>query len=201
MARSRSMSGAAPHSPPVGWDEFVLLDEDDPRELVDGVLVEIEVPGFRHERTVGVLMIRLGAWVEVRNRGVVLPSGYKVRITDRRGVMPDVQFISKEKLPLLDENGLTRGAPDLVVEVISPSSHHYDCVVKRDWYAAVGVAEYWIVDPEARTLERLVLGLDGRYATAAKLGDDAIFEPESFPGLSIALSDLWVDVPVPQRPA
>ncbi len=189
------MSGAAVHPPLVGWDEFVLLDEDDTRELIDGVLVELEANTLPHEHAVMEVAAALHAWAKAGDQGMVLASGYKVRISDRRGVQPDVQFISKERRGLLDTKGLTRGAPDLVVEVISASSRRYDRVVKFGWYAAAGVGEYWIVDPEARTLERLVLGLDGRYATAAKLGGGDVFEPESFPGLSIALSDVWVDAP------
>jgi len=195
MARSKPMRDPAVHAPPATWDEFVELEEDDPRELIDGALVEIEVPGLRHERAVVAILSPLDAWSRSTKAGWALPSGYKVRITDRRGVMPDVQFISKEKLPLLDEKGLSRGAPDLVVEVISPSSRRFDRVVKLRWYASAGVGEYWLVDPIDRTLERLVLGADGRYTIAQTLADGDVFEPDSFPGLAIPLSQLWVDEP------
>ncbi|MCI0632530.1 MAG: Uma2 family endonuclease, partial [Actinobacteria bacterium] len=91
------------------------------------------------------------------------------------------------------DKGFARGVPDLVVEVMSPSSGRYDRVVKLGWYATAGVREYWIVDPLARTLERLVLGEDGRYVIAQSLTDDAVFEPESFFGLSLRLEELWVE--------
>lgn len=178
-------------SAPVTWDEFVELEEDDLRELVDGVLVEVEVPDLLHENAVSVLNQRLRNWADAAHAGLVLASGYKVRITDRRGVMPDVQFIAKQRIELADRKGFTRGMPDLVVEVVSPSSGRYDRVVKLGWYATAGVREYWIVDPEDRTLERLVLE-SGRYVIAASLADDAVFEPESFPGLSIPLAELWI---------
>jgi len=109
--------------------------------------------------------------------------------------MPDLQFISKGRLSLLDKKGFSRGAPDLVVEVISPSSRRYDRGEKLRWYAQILVPEYWIVDHETRTLERLVLDADGRYAIAETLADDDVFEPPSFPGLSIPLGELWVDAP------
>jgi Uma2 family endonuclease len=66
----------------------------------------------------------------------------------------------------------------------------YDRVKKLGWYAQLRVPEYWIVDPEALTLERLVLR-DGAYVIAASLADDEIFRPESFEALEIALSKLW----------
>jgi Uma2 family endonuclease len=61
---------------------------------------------------------------------------------------------------------------------------------KLAWYAAIGVEEYWLVDPAARTLGRLVLQGD-KYLVADVVGDDAIFRPESFAGLAIPLGDLW----------
>lgn len=186
------MSHAAhPIPEPVGWDDFVSLDEDDPRELIDGVLKEIDVPNRKHEWIVARLVHLLSAWAEARRAGIVLASGYKVRITDRRGVMPDVQFIRQERAGLMDDGGMTRGGPDLAVEVISPSSGKWDRWQKLEWYASISVPEYWIVDAQEDVLERLVLGADGRYVVATSVGGDAIFRPDSFPGLEIDLSQLW----------
>jgi Uma2 family endonuclease len=84
-------------------------------------------------------------------------SGYKVRITDSRGVMPDLQFYRAENDPRSQQAGLAEGHPDLVVEVSSPTSVRYDRVKKLTWYASIGAPEYWIVDPMQRTFERLLL--------------------------------------------
>ena len=176
---------------PYTWDDFVALDEDDPRELIDGELVEVEVPGSKHEKIVAALCFFLRAWVEAAHGGEVLASGYKVRITDRRGVMPDVQFYREGNDALLDQDdGLVRGRPDLVVEIVSPTSQRYDRVTKLRGYAQLGVPEYWLVDGAARTLERLVLR-EGTYAIAASLAEDETFRPESFEGMEIPLSKLW----------
>lgn len=195
MARSTPMSGSEAQSPLVTWDDFVLLDEEDRRELIDGVLVETEVNELPHEAAVAALIFRLEGWARTTGGGRTLGSNYRIRISDRRGVTPDVQFLSKETLALADRKGFTRGVPDLVVEVISPSSSRYDRVVKLGWYAAAGVREYWIVEPVDRTLQRLVLGANGRYSIADSLADDAVFEPDSFPGLAIPLAELWIDPP------
>src|SRR4029453_4819766 len=84
------------HLPPAEalhcWEDFIALDEDDLRELVDGRLVEIEVPTGLHEWIAPGRPRRLGNWVHEHRAGVVLASGYKVRIRHDRGVMPDVQF-------------------------------------------------------------------------------------------------------------
>jgi Uma2 family endonuclease len=178
-------------SAPYTWDDFIALDEDDLRELIDGELVEVEVPTISHEGIVARLCYFLLGWVDKGNGGRVVASGYKVRISDRRGVMPDVQLFRRGNEPAPDqEQGLTRGRADLVVEIVSPSSQRYDRVTKLRWYAQLAVPEYWLVDPHARTVERLVLR-DGSYVIAASLAEDEVLRPESFDGLEIPLAKLW----------
>ncbi|MGH7295639.1 MAG: Uma2 family endonuclease [Polyangiaceae bacterium] len=184
------MSSPAQASP-CTWDDFVALGEDDLRELIDGELVEVEVPTRTHEEIVGWLVYFLRGWTEAGHGGTVLPSGYKLRVSDRRGVMPDAQLFRAGNEPPRDqEQGLARGTPDLVVEVVSPSSQRCDRVTKLRWYAQLGVPEYWLVDPQARTVERLVLR-DGAYSIAGSLADDEVFRPTSLEGLEIGLAKLW----------
>jgi len=173
------------------WDDFVALDEDDLRELIDGELVEVEVPTRSHERVVIRLATALTNWADAGHGGEALGSGYKIRISDRRGVMPDVQFFRRGNVPAADQDqGLVRGHPDVVVEVVSPSSRRYDRMKKLQWYAQLGVPEYWLVDPEAQMLERLVLR-EGVYGIVESLGGDDVFRPTSFEGLEIPLARLW----------
>jgi Uma2 family endonuclease len=178
-------------SAPYTWDDFVALDEDDLRELIDGELVEVEVPTLSHETIVGTLVFYLRGWIETGRGGIVVPSGYKVRISERRGVMPDVQFYRQGNAPgTAQEQGLVQGRPDLVIEVVSPSSQRYDRVTKLRWYAQLGVPEYWLVTPESRTLERLVLR-EGAYSIADSLAEDDVLRPGSFEGLELPLAKLW----------
>jgi Uma2 family endonuclease len=172
------------------WDDFIALEEDDLRELIDGELVEVEVPTFSHESVVGRIVQALANWGDVHG-GRAVPSGYKVRVSDRRGVMPDVQFYRRgNEVPADQEQGLVHGRADLVVEVVSPSSRRYDRVKKLNWYAQLEVPEYWIVDPEARTVERLVLR-EGTYCIAASFDGEETFRPASFEGMEIPLAKLW----------
>ncbi len=185
---SHNTTGIAegPHT----WEEFVALDEDDLRELIDGELVEVEVPTERHERIIALLVYFLNAWALPQRTGTVYVSGYKVRVDGKRGVMPDVQFFRRGNPATRNQQGVTEGRPELVVEVLSPTSRSYDRVRKQGWYLKLGVPEYWIVDPEARTLERLVLQHDA-YVIAGGYEGDVVFAPESFPGLTIPLAELW----------
>lgn len=173
------------------WEDFLALEEDDLRELVDGDLVEIEVPTARHEYIVGLIVILVGSWARTTKSGVVFASGYKVRVNRKRGFMPDVQFFRRGNVPTPAQNqGLENGRPDLAIEVISPSSRRFDRVMKLNSYAQIGVPEYWLIDSDAQSLERLVLK-DGRYTTVDAVADDAVLRPDTFPGLEISLAELW----------
>ena len=181
----QSLAGAGPYR----WADFLALDDDDRRELVDGYFTETDVPTLLHEWIISTLMLHLGNWARERRAGIVIGSGYKVKVTDRRGVMPDIQFFrAGRKLPDL---ALEQGAPDLAVEVVSPSSGRHDRVTKLNWYAAIGVPEYWIVDPSQQVLERLLLEPGKGYRVAGSGGGDDVFAPDTFQGLEIALAQLW----------
>ena len=182
----------------VTWDEFAALPEGDRRELIDGELVEIEMPTRIHEYIVAALAYFLHGWVRARRAGMVVASGYRLRVSDKRGVMPDLQFYRHDNPAGREERGVESGRPDLAVEVISPTGRRYDRVTKLGYYASLGVPEYWIVDPEARTLERLVLR-DGGYLIAESLAGDDTFRPASFPELEIPLAELWT--PPGEQPA
>ena len=185
------MTSHSPHAAGAyTWDDFIALEDEDQRELIDGELVEIDVPTFAHGCAVARLIAVLANWGDVHG-GRAIASGYKVRVSERRGVMPDLQFYRRGNEISADQNqGLVRGRPDLVVEVVSSSSRRYDRVKKLNWYAQLGVPEYWIVDPETRTLERLVLR-DGGYLIAVSLEGDETFRPHSFHGMELPLPKLW----------
>ena len=197
MPHTPLMSEAETSTGPYTWDDFVALQEDDLRELIDGELVEVEVPTKLHEYIVWMLSIYLGNWALPRKAGIGVVSGFKVRINDRRGVMPDLQFYrTANPASRGDAASLTSGHPDLAIEVVSESSARYDRMTKLAWYAAIGVPEYWIIDPGARTLERLLLQ-GTKYLVADVVGDDAVFQPDTFDGMEIPLGTLWQLPPPP----
>jgi Uma2 family endonuclease len=178
-------------STPYSWDDFVALDDDDPRELIDGEFVEVEVPTDVHEHIVMQIGAALTVWSDAGHGGRALASGYKLRISDRRGVMPDVQFYREGNASSREQQaGLVTGHPDVVIEVVSPSSGRHDRVTKLRFYAQLEVPEYWLIDPQAHTLERLVLR-GGAFSIQDSLAGDETFRPESFEGLEIPLAKLW----------
>ncbi|GMU59692.1 MAG: hypothetical protein AMXMBFR34_14550 [Myxococcaceae bacterium] len=171
------------------WRDFVALPEDDLRELLDGRLEAFDMPTKWHERMVAWLIMALGPWCE-RRGWAVLGSNYRVRISDKRGVKPDVQVLSEGTWGAAGEQGLESGRPELVIEIVSPTSRAHDRVTKVNWYASIGVPEYWIVDADARTLECLKLDGD-TYRLAQNAAGDVVFKPRSFRGVSIDLAAFW----------
>ncbi len=195
---SLKMRGAANSVGKFHWADFVKLADGDRRELVDGRLWEIDVPTKLHERIVMLLGMYLQVWALNRGGYVVLGSGFKVRINEKRGVMPDVQMLTEKVYENSPDAGLDSGHPELVVEVISSSSRGHDRVTKLNWYARIGVPEYWLVDADARTLERL--RLDGKtYRIVQTARDNETLKPTSFKGLEIPLAKLWKKKPRPSK--
>jgi len=169
------------------------LDEDEPGELVDGQLEEEEVADSPHEVIVGALLFLLMGWARPRG-GLVLASDTRYALSNRRGRKPDISvtFAGGGKLP---RRGALRTPPDLMVEVLSPTprDHRRDRVQKLREYAAFGVRWYWLVDPEARTIEILRLGDDGHYVHALDAEGGQVEVP-GCDGLIIELDALWREV-------
>ncbi len=176
-------------SAPTTWKQFVALPDHDRRELVDGQLIEYDMPTKLHEN----IIMLLGTWLTnwgLQHGHRVLGSGYKVRINDKNGAMPDIQMFTDAEWRKAPNEALDAGRPTLAVEVISPTSRAHDRVRKLNWYAGIGVPEYWIIDGEAQTLERLTLSR-GHYTLAQVVAGDEVFRPKRFKGLKISLKQLW----------
>lgn len=172
-------------------EQWASLDEDEPGELVDGHLEDEEVPTWAHELVVSWLIGVLRGWIVPRG-GFVLGSESKLTISPRRGRKPDVLvFFAGRRLPRR-YGSVTRSAPDVVIEVVTatPRDQRRDRVEKKADYATLGVAQYWIVDPEARTFEILALGEDRRFVELLAASEGA-HEVPSCEGLTLDLDALW----------
>jgi Uma2 family endonuclease len=113
-----------------------------------------------------------------------------VYLTEEDVYQPDLIFIRKENVHLLDPNDRIRFVPDLVIEVLSPSTGSYDYSRKKRIYCERGVREYWIIDPEDRTIEIMVK--DGAfYQTVALLRPPAMLESAMFPDFSMKTEDVF----------
>ena len=120
---------------------------------------------------------------------MVYHAPFGVILAGLNGVQPDLVYVSNERREILTDQGVS-GAPDLVVEILSPSTRSRDLGIKLRAYQAAGVPNYWIADPRAKTIEERVLGEDGYGPpTVYRVGET--FQPALFPGLSIEVARLW----------
>jgi len=131
---------------PITLDEFCdLFGEDDDVELIDGVVVERMATQFPHENLFRFLFSLLVFYADNHSLGIVLGSRTLVSITPYKGRLPDILFVCKEREHIIGQKRLT-GAPDLVVEIISPSDTAVDTMQRQSNYEQIGVRELWIVD-------------------------------------------------------
>jgi Uma2 family endonuclease len=106
-------------------------------------------------------------------------------------LIPDIVFIRHDRLHIVGPKTID-AAPDLVVEILSPGTRQRDLTVKRDLYARFGVREYWIVDPDRRTVE--VLELVGNSFQPVPLREDGSLQSRVLPDLVITLDDVFADI-------
>jgi Uma2 family endonuclease len=138
----------------ITWQDVLLMPEDGNRyEAIGGALYVTPPPRFRHQAIARNLVAALLPILQESGLGELLfaPVGVEFPNT-QEGVQPDILFISNERLDIIGEDWL-RGAPDLVIEILSPGTATRDRNLKRKLYDRHGVAEYWIVDPESETVE------------------------------------------------
>ena len=149
-------------------------------ELLEGELFMSPSPASKHQIVVLNISERLNAFVRAHKLGRVYVAPFDCILTDEDVVQPDVLFVATANLGKIRDR--LHGAPDLAVEVLSPDSAVRDRIVKRDLYARHGVGEYWIADPDARTIEVLQRGVYGA-------GD--VLESPLLPGLRLAVGELF----------
>ena len=140
------------------YEDYCNTPDDERYELLDGDLFMTPAPRVRHQRAIRKLSRQLDLFVEEHTLGEIFFSPCDVVLSDTDVVQPDLLFISNERAHVITEDNV-QGAPDLVVEILSPATADRDKTVKRALYAKHGVKEYWIVDTDARTVA--VLLLDG----------------------------------------
>ena len=158
------------------YEDYRNAPEDKRYELHDGDLVVVPAPKEQHQDKVGALFIAIALFVRERMLGRVYIAPFDIVFSNHDVVQPDVIFVSNERLDIITPDNI-QGAPDLVIEVLSPSTAHRDRTFKRSLYARHGVGEFWLVDTEARSIEILLLRPDGYEAIATYYAGDVLTSP------------------------
>jgi Uma2 family endonuclease len=172
-------------------DLFSLPDDGKRYEIIEGDLYEMPSPTGAHARVIARIIALLMPLV-AKLGGEWLTAPIDVFFRGAEPVQPDVLVLLPGSQGRVVRRGV-EGAPDLIVEVLSPSNRGHDLLTKRALYARAGVREYWIVDPEARTLEILTLDRDALHLADAVSGAE---KPVSFllGPLPIAAHELFTGV-------
>src|ERR1019366_9451091 len=165
-----------------------MPETNQPHELWDGELVRVPAPFFDHQKTVLRLYRRLDDWVSSRNLGEVITSPIDMVLSSHRAVQPDVAFIAKDRLAIIQR--VIMGPADLVAEVVSLGGRNRDRIEKRDLYEQHGVREYWIIDPEPETVEVLAL-VNGRYELVQRSHPGETAASRLLPGFEVAVNYLF----------
>ena len=177
---------------PLTWADYEKLPDDGMRyEIIEGVLFMSNAPAWMHQRAV----MRLGTIIEnlsaqLGRGGAVIHAPFEVHLSSRsRPVQPDLVYIAPEHMPA-ESPAFFEGAPDIVFEVISPSSVRVDRHIKFGAYEQAGVTEYWRIDPATRSVEVYVLARQ-EYALLGQFSGEAVARSQVLPELEVPVSELF----------
>jgi Uma2 family endonuclease len=158
-------------------------------QVIEGDLVMSPSPNIFHQAIAGRIYALLLQFLEKKPLGEVFVAPLDVFLSEINVYQPDVIFISNQRRSILTEHGL-EGAPDLAVEVLSPSTARFDKGSKRKVYARAGVKELWLVDAEVRLIHVYQLVEDAE-TPAAVYGEKAVFTSALLPGLRLKAASIF----------
>jgi Uma2 family endonuclease len=183
----------------ISFEDYLALPESNlPTEIIDGVLVVSASPGAFLQWIVNNVNLAVTPFVRARGLGIVIisPSDLMIQRWPKLRVrQPDLMLFSAARTGLrgvADILGVKffEVTPELVVEVLSPDQTKETLAEKLADYAAIGVPEVWMIDPDARAVEVLALA-GGRYATAALFAQGEIIASAVLPGLDLPVASLF----------
>lgn len=182
-------SPSTPARPPrakLGYQEYCCFPDDGRRhEIIDGDHYMTPAPSTTHQTVSKRLQYQLYTQVELAGLGLVFNAPVDVQLTEYDIVQPDLVVVLKDRTRMITHTKIN-GVPDLIVEILSPSTAANDTALKKQLYERTGVTEYWIADPDNQRLEQYRL-VDGAYRLAPPTDPVTGFSG----GLSVRLADIW----------
>ncbi len=179
-------------------EQYLTWPEDGPRyELIDGVPYKLNAPGYEHQKLLAALHVELAVYQRERLKSGggdggppcdILESPIDLIISDLTVVQPDLIVVCN---PAIVVKGCVRGAPDLVVEVLSPSNAAHDRKHKRRLYEAIRVPQYLVIDLSNRFVELYSLDDGGHYPEPEVLDAADTLTLQVAPGFNLTLSNIF----------
>ena len=172
------------------YEDYRETPEDTRYELIDGELILAAAPRMTHQRLQSRLGSRMEIFAEDTDAGEVYFSSTDVVLSDTDVVQPDLIFISKERAHIITVEAVF-GAPDLIIEILSPSTAARDMGYKRDLYELHGVKEYWMANVDSVWIRVLRLNAAGFFETVGTYGEGDEFESSALPGFRVNVSEVF----------
>ena len=171
------------------YEDYKHTPEDKRYELIDGDLIMVPAPKVTHQRNTKKLVKLLDDFVEEQELGEVFIAPCDVVLSETDVVQPDILFVSKERSYIVTDDNI-RGAPDLAVEVLSPSTAQRDRTLKRTLYALHEIPEYWQADTDAKNVTVLTLD-NGEYKVAGIYGEGQTLVSPLLPGFTLEIDRIF----------
>ncbi len=180
--------------PPQGfwtYDDYAALPNDGHRfEIVNGVLVMAPAPSPEHQSIVGEIFAYLREHIKLAGLGRVLMAPIDMDLGPKNIYQPDVVVVLNAHLDRIAAKKIV-GAPDLVVEIASPSTAAHDRLTKYEKYAQAGITEYWIVKPTTHTIEVMILE-HGEYRSRGIFSGQASLPSQIVPDLPVPVEQFFM---------
>jgi len=173
------------------YADYVQIPDDGLRhEIIDGEHYVTPSPSVRHQEISGRLFYSIQRYLEEHAIGAVFYAPLDALLGEFDIVVPDLIYISNERSPYLTSKNL-QGPPDLVIEILSPSTARRDQRLKRDLYERTGVQEYWLVDPLRDVIDVYRTQSSGAFAGPLEYARTTSLTSPLFPSLQIGLDRIF----------
>lgn len=171
------------------YADYCTVNDDKRYEVMEGSIMMVPAPATRHQKISGKIYRIMANFIFDNSLGEIFDAPTDVVLNDDIVVQPDILFINKERAGIVGEQAIM-GAPDLVVEIISPSSSFNDSVRKREIYQRFDVKEYWLVFPEEKAIEIMTIE-DGIYRELCSAKEEGIVKSKLLKGFEVDLKGVF----------
>ncbi|MDQ7051966.1 MAG: Uma2 family endonuclease [candidate division KSB1 bacterium] len=172
------------------YADYLLLPDNGHRyQILRGELIMSPAPETVHQRISLKLIFAIGRFLEGHPIAQLLHAPVDVVLSEVNVLQPDIVIIRNERQSIIKEANI-QGAPDWVIEILSPSTETYDRQTKKEIYAEFGVKEYWIVHPNEQWIEKCVLK-DAGFETTAMLERTGQLNADCLPGFTLTWQDVF----------
>lgn len=167
--------------------DYMSLSDDTRYELIEGDLIVVPRPVPKHQKIVYNIIFEIGYYVKQSRVGEVYQEVDVV--LGNNVVAPDIVFISQDRTNIIGEKNV-QGVPDMVIEVLSPSTSAYDKKKKSALYCRYGVKEYWLVDPEDKLVEIFYLQ-EKSWRWGGVFDSEDVLVSDLLPGLQLSVAKIF----------